>query len=232
MHLCLCIHKICAPYKYFNYYYYYLVFTHTPGECCSNRWFLEITGKDNLTVFSYSGRMEAAAEKSRSATVLDLQAWTYDNLYQSNSWGNLLSDLHVPHKQWALDRYFWCLFCLCLWVSVILPTCSLYPQQKRAYSALHPRAWTYIIIQAMPVGTYRVQSPGFPKIINSGLLLSACDVLKSQGGKRLLCGWLVACTVWKKRHFTLLHFVAVHIVKNRSAFGGWVCCNYGRYEVV
>ena len=37
----------------------------------------------------------------------------------------------------------------CLRVSVILPTCSLYPQQKRAYSysALHPQAWTYIYIQ-------------------------------------------------------------------------------------
>ena len=35
----------------------------------------------------------------------------------------------------------------CLWVFVIFPTCSLYPQQKRAYSALHPQAWTYIYIQ-------------------------------------------------------------------------------------
>ena len=35
---------------------------------------------------------------------------------------------------------------LCLWVSVIFPTCSLYPQQKRAYSALHPQVWTYIYI--------------------------------------------------------------------------------------
>ena len=35
------------------------------------------------------------------------------------------------------------IFCLCLRVSVILPTCSLYPQQKRAYSALHPQAWTF-----------------------------------------------------------------------------------------
>ena len=39
---------------------------------------------------------------------------------------------------------FWCLFCLCLRVSVILPTCSGYPQQKRDYSALHPQAWTCI----------------------------------------------------------------------------------------
>ena len=34
----------------------------------------------------------------------------------------------------------------CLRVSVIFPTCSLYPQQKRAYSALHPQARTYIYI--------------------------------------------------------------------------------------
>ena len=52
----------------------------------------------------------------------------------------------------------------CLRVSVILPTCSLYPQQKRAYSALHPQAWTYIY-RSMPGGSYRVQSPGFPKIV-------------------------------------------------------------------
>ena len=53
--------------------------------CRTNWWFPEITGKDNLTVFllweSEVPWMEAAAEKSRSATVLDLQAWTYYNLY-------------------------------------------------------------------------------------------------------------------------------------------------------
>ena len=54
----------------------------------------------------------------------------------------------------------------CLRVSVILPTCSLYPQQKRAYSALHPQALTYMIYRPMPVGTYRVQSLGFPKIVD------------------------------------------------------------------
>ena len=32
----------------------------------------------------------------------------------------------------------------CLRVFVIFPTCSLYPQQKHAYSALHPQAWTCI----------------------------------------------------------------------------------------
>ena len=35
----------------------------------------------------------------------------------------------------------------CLLVPVIFLRCSLYPQQKQAYYALHPQAWTYIIIQ-------------------------------------------------------------------------------------
>ena len=36
----------------------------------------------------------------------------------------------------------------CLRAFVTFPTpCSLYPQQKRAYSALHPQAWTYNYIQ-------------------------------------------------------------------------------------
>ena len=52
----------------------------------------------------------------------------------------------------------------CLWVSVIFPTCSLYPQQKRAYSELHPQAWTYIY-RSMPEGIYRVLFPGFQKIV-------------------------------------------------------------------
>ena len=41
----------------------------------------------------------------------------------------------------------------CVRVSVIFPTCSLYPQQKRAYSALHPQAWTYarrLLLSAVP----------------------------------------------------------------------------------
>ena len=46
------------------------------------------------------------------------------------------------------------------------PRAHWYPQQKRAYSALHPQAWTYIY-RSMPEGSYRVQSPGFPKIVYS-----------------------------------------------------------------
>ena len=48
----------------------------------------------------------------------------------------------------------------CLRVFVIFPTCSLYPQQKRAYSALHPQARTNVY-RSMPEGSYRVQSLDF-----------------------------------------------------------------------
>ena len=42
------------------------------------------------------------------------------------------------------DAFFF-FFPFCLRVSAIFPTCSLYPQQKGAYSALHPQALTYNI---------------------------------------------------------------------------------------
>ena len=54
----------------------------TPTVSATNRRFPEITGKDNLTLLdSEVPWMEAAAEKSWSVTVLDLQTWTYYNLY-------------------------------------------------------------------------------------------------------------------------------------------------------
>ena len=59
----------------------YCAATSTPR----NRRFPEIKRKANLTVFSYSWEwspwMEAAAEKSRSATVLDIQGMDVYNLY-------------------------------------------------------------------------------------------------------------------------------------------------------
>ena len=73
-------------------------------------------------------------------------------------------------------------FAFCLRVHVILPTCSLYSQQKRAYSALHPQAWTYVY-SSMTVGTYRVQSLGFPKIVYC--VLSCASSLRPPGGTNL-----------------------------------------------
>ena len=67
----------------------------------------------------------------------------------SQNLGNLLPELHVP-PQTVLNRHFWCLFCFFYQYLAIFPTVSLYPQQKRAYSTLHPHALT--------------ESPGFPNL--------------------------------------------------------------------
>ena len=69
-----------------------------------------------------------------------------------------------PASSECLISIFDAFSAFCLRVSVTFPTCSLYPQQKRAYSVLHPRAWTYIS-RSMPKDSYRVQSPGFLKIV-------------------------------------------------------------------
>ena len=44
--------------------------------------------------------------------------------------------------QTMLDQHFWCLFCFFYQYLTIFPAVSLYPQQKHAYSALHPQALT------------------------------------------------------------------------------------------
>ena len=63
--------------------------------------------------------METAVEKRWYVTVSDLQACT---------------------PQTVLDRHFWGLFCFFYQYLAIFPAVSLYPLQKRAYSALHPQA--------------------------------------------------------------------------------------------
>ncbi len=119
--------------------------------------------------------MEAAAEKSRSATVLDLQAWTYYNLYQTTNWGNLLSDLHVPHEQFVYGYPSFSPRAHCT-PNKSVPTLrytlscfhvALRPRRRDGLlgtGKLHSQAWTYIY-RSMPEGSYRVQSPGFMKIV-------------------------------------------------------------------
>ena len=64
----------------------------------------------------------------------------------------------------VLDWHFWCLFCFFYQYLAIFPMVSLYPQQKRAYSALHLQALT------------KCKSPIFPKIIYCALcyVISQC----------------------------------------------------------
>ena len=129
-----------------------------------NRRFPEITGEDNLTVFSYCGRVKSPEWRwqRRRADLRHFEIFR-----------------HGPNIVYTRTYYLICTFpvsseCLigisdafsafCLRVSIIFQTCSHYPQQKHAYSALHPQAWTYTY-RSMPEGSYRMQSPGFPKIV-------------------------------------------------------------------
>ena len=68
--------------------------------------------------------------------------------------------------------------------------CHLAHVQKRAYSALHPQAWTYVY-SSMPVGTYRVQSLGFPKIVYC-LQHSELEVLTGLINAKCQRFWLLA----------------------------------------
>ena len=104
----------------------------------------QITGEDNATVFSYSGRVKSPEWRwqRRRADLRHFEIFSH---------GPIIIYTRLP----AGGTYYpICTFpvsdafsAFCLRVSVIFPTCSLYPQQKRLYSALHPQAWTYIIIQ-------------------------------------------------------------------------------------
>ena len=133
--------------------------------------------------------MEAAAEKSRSATVLDrfnkshkrkvyaclavtchLHFWQNDRDFLravavTRGWNGYRNK--GQHRKSTLEKKILPLLAGIrtrdLYIPLSYPRPPLYTLDyqlpKRAYSALHPQAWTYII------GTYRVQSLGFPKIV-------------------------------------------------------------------
>ena len=120
-----------------------------------NRRFPEITGKDNLTVFSYSGRVKSP-EWRRRLRRSDLRQFLifrrgpiifYTRLPAGGTYYPICMFPTNSERIIGISDAF---SAFCVRVSVILPTCSLYPQQKRAYSALHPQARTCIYIQAMP----------------------------------------------------------------------------------
>ena len=135
----------------------------------SNRGFPEITGENNLTVFSYSGRVKSPEWRWQRRRA-DLQHFEFFRPEPIIVYTRLpAGGTYYPICKFSVNSE--CLIgisdafsAFCLRVSVILPTCSLYPQQKCDYSVLHPQAWTYIY-RSMPEGSYRVQSPGFPKIV-------------------------------------------------------------------
>ena len=108
--------------------------------------------------------MEVAAEKCRFATLEIFRHGPSIIYTRLPAGGTYYPICTFPANSECLIGISYAFSAFCLRVSVIFPTCSLYPQQKRAYSAYHPRAWTYIY-RSMREGSYRVQSPGFPKIV-------------------------------------------------------------------
>ena len=82
--------------------------------------------------------MEVAAEKSQSATVQIFKHGPIIIYTRLPAGGTYYLICTSPASSERLIGIFDAFSAFCLRVAVIFPTCSLYPQQKRAYSALHP----------------------------------------------------------------------------------------------
>ena len=133
----------------------------TTKHSSCNRRFPEITGEDNLTVFSCSGRVKSPEwrRQQRRADLRHFEIFRHGPIIiytRLPAGGTYYPICTFPASSEYLIGISDAFSAFCLRVSVILPTCSLYPQQKQA--------WTYIY-RSMPEGSYRVQSPGFPKIV-------------------------------------------------------------------
>ena len=126
-----------------------------------------------MTVFSYSGRVKSPEWRwqRKRADLRHFEIFSHGPIIfytRLPAGGTYYPICTFPASRECLIGISDAFFAFCLRVSVIFPTCSLYPQQKRAYSALHLQAWTYISRSVLE-GSYRVQSPGFPKIVYSAL---------------------------------------------------------------
>ena len=172
--------------------------------------------------------MEAAAEKSRSATVLDVQAWTYYIYTRLPAGGTYYPICMFPTNSERLigisDAFFSLLFFCLLFTGIchlahvltvpptkacllcatpagmncerLISICDAFSAFVYGYPSSCPCAHCtpnksaptlcYTRrpgpIQAMPVGTYRVQSPGFPKIVYSEMYTS-CERLPLTWGQ-------------------------------------------------
>ena len=119
-------------------------------RCTHNRGFPEITGEDNSTMFSYSGRVKSPEWRwqRRRADLRHFEIFRHGPIIiyaRLPPGGTYYPICTFPANSECLIGISDAVSAFCLRVIVIFPTCSLYPQQKRAYSALHPQAWTYYI---------------------------------------------------------------------------------------
>ena len=108
-----------------------------------NRRFPEITGEDNLTLFSYSGRVKFPEWRLQRRRADLQQFYIFRHrpiiIYTRLPAGGTNRPICMfPTNGECLIGISDAFLAFCLRVSVILSTCSLYSLQKRAYSALHP----------------------------------------------------------------------------------------------
>ena len=98
-------------------------------------------------MFSYSGRVKSPEwrRQRRRADQRHFEIFRHGPIIiytRLPAWGTNYPICVFPASSGCLIGISDAFSAFCLRVSVIFPTCSLYPQQKRAYSALHPQAWT------------------------------------------------------------------------------------------
>ena len=117
------------------------------GEACGvgsgvNRRFPEITGEDNLTVFSHLEGVKSPEWRwqRRRADLRHFEIFRHGLIIiytRLPAGGTYYPICTFPASSECLIGISDAFSAFCLRVSVIFPTCSLYPQQKRTYSALH-----------------------------------------------------------------------------------------------
>ena len=138
-----------------------------PPTICHNRRFPEITGKDNLTVFSYSGRVKSP-EWRRQLRRADLrQFWIFRHgpiiIYaRLPAGGTYYPICTFPTNSERLIGIFGAFSAFVYGYLSYCPRAHCTPNKSVPTLRYTRRPGP---IQAMPVGTYRVQSPGFLKTI-------------------------------------------------------------------
>ena len=148
--------------------HFYMLAQNAPQNT-DNRRFPEIPGEDNLTVFSYSGRVKSPEWRwqRRRADLRHFEIFRHGPIIiytRLPAGGTYYPICTFPASSECLTGISDAFFCLLFTGIRHLPHVLTVPEQKRAYSALHPQART-CIYWSMPEGSYRVQSPGFPKIV-------------------------------------------------------------------
>ena len=136
-----------------------------------NRRFLEITGKDNLTVFSYSGRVKSPEwrRQLRRADLRQFQIFRHGPIIiytRLSAGGTYYPICMFPTNSERLIGISDAFSAFVYGYPSSCPRAHCTPNKcvtTLRYTRRHGPV--YIYIQAMPVGTYWVQSPGFPKIV-------------------------------------------------------------------